>query len=125
MVSVTLLPPTASLELIVYLMGLLCACLRKYSINLEDASIIQENHLKTGFSLIKLVRHSENILGRMIASFYVILFGYCCAGMFYCTGILNVSAGGVFYPALLMFCLTVMIQALTAAILLSYMIRLV
>ena len=59
----------------------------------------------------------------MMATFYLFLFGWCCAGMFYCTGIRNISVNGNFYPALLLFCLNVMLQGLCSAILLSYMIR--
>ena len=73
--------------------------------------------------MLKLIRHTENTLGPMIAMFYVFLFTFCCAGMFYGTGIGNVSVNGTFYTAFLLFCLNVMAQGLCAAILLSYMIR--
>ena len=68
--------------------------------------------------MLKLIRQTEITLGPMIAVFYPFLFGLCCAGMFYCTGIPNFS-----YPALLLFCLNVMLQGLAAALLLSYIIR--
>ena len=113
-----------------FMMGVLVAILKRYKTHLE-ASMIQEQRnekliqtmVKVGFQILKLIRHAESTLGPMIATFYPILFGFCCAAMFYLTGIRSASVNGIFYPALLLFCLSLMLQGLAAAILLSYMIR--
>ena len=119
---------TASLELIMFMMGVLCAILSRYKIHLEEGTISlkqgkESSIVKIGFQILKLIRHAESTLGPMIATFYLLLFGFCCAAMFYLTGIRSASVNGIFYPALLLFCLSLMLQGLAAAILLSYMIR--
>ena len=121
---------TASLELIMFMMGVLGAILNRYKAHLEEVSRIQKlrkettsQEVKTGFQILKLIRHAESTLGPMIATFYPFLFGFCCAALFYLTGIRSASVNGTFYPAVLLFCLNLTLQGLAAAILLSYMIK--
>ena len=113
-----------------FMMGVLVAILNRYNTHLEEVYRIQKlrkeqisQEVKTGFQILRLIRHAESTLGPMIAAFYPFLFGFICAGMFYFTGICDASVDGNFYPAVLLFCLNLMLQGLAAAILLAYIIR--
>ena len=73
--------------------------------------------------MIELVTLADDMLGLMITVYFLGFFSICCLAIFTATGILHVYENGTFYPALLLFNVTITSLGVLSAIFLFFIVR--